>query len=565
MTTRLFLAMLAALALGLGPGAGVATAAGGESVPSFDAQVDVDAHGDLRVIETIEYDFGTTQQHGLRRELATRVAGPGGTRLYRVSDVQAWGPAAGVPAPVVLEPRGDSTVVQVGYPQQTVTGRQTYVLRYVLRGAWTRLEGATAQDEVSWDVTGTKWAVPIDRVTVWVRAARVASGVRCLRGHAAAPCTATSGSVAGISAGGLVPGESLAVTMSYPVGTVADLPASPTPPRAASPRTGSSPAGPRLTEQLLAIGQVLVVVAGLVVLGLVARAWTPDRRSIRRAVSTSATGVAPAPADPPGTTPLDLRPGQLAVLHAGRAEVDAVVATLLDLAAQGFLTVEEQPGGSHRGAPRGWTLVRARSGPHDSRLSYEDTLLHAVFRNGDRVAVDDLNATLAPDLGRVQDQLLDDGAARGWFRPEAVRARNLWHRLDRARWTLSLAAGVLVIVPVLRPTPADALPVVGCLVAATGCYVLGRIVDHLARRPLPRSAAGDAVLADTSGFRNALAAARDERWGRTPRTDDLLSRSLPYAVALGLAEPWSDVVARPRRSGFTWVVTDPAAEPGARG
>lgn len=268
---------------------------------------------------------------------------------------------------------------------------------------------------------------------------------------------------------------------------------------------------------------------------------------------------APSPPRVPGA-PLDLRPGRLAVLHAGRAETDAVVATLLDLAARGLLTVEEQP-------DTGWALVRARPRPtpREPRPAYEHTLLRAVFRNGERVAVEDLRAVLGSDLGRVQDQLLDDGAARGWFRQEAVAARRWWRRVDRIGWLLSLAAGVFAVVPVLRPTPADALSVLGFLLAAVGTVVLRRVGGRLARRRLPRSAAGDAALTDTNAFRSGLAAARDERWGRTPRAGDVYSPSLPYAVALGMAQPWSDLFAGLRRSGFTWVVAAPAPDPGARG
>jgi len=135
---------LAAIAVGWGPGAAAAWADSGESIRSFDARIDVDPRGDMIVTETIEYDFGPDGRHGVQRELLTRFAQPGGyeDRIYPVTDATASSPS-GAPSALAVSETSSSTVLRVGDPQQTVRGRQTYVLRYTVGGAFNRLTTST--------------------------------------------------------------------------------------------------------------------------------------------------------------------------------------------------------------------------------------------------------------------------------------------------------------------------------------------------------------------------------------------------------------------------------------
>src|SRR5919107_1189470 len=189
---RAVVVVLTALAAVVGAVPGGAAAADGESIPSFDSRIDVDTRGDLHVTETIEYDFAGDQRHGLQRELSTRFAQPGGgrDRTYPVSGVVATSPS-GAPAQVAVSQDGALTVIRVGDPQQTVSGRQTYELRYTVAGAFNRITTPTPlrdgtaslppHDELYWNVTGSGWKVPIGRVTVAVTAPQ---------GAAAAPAQA---------------------------------------------------------------------------------------------------------------------------------------------------------------------------------------------------------------------------------------------------------------------------------------------------------------------------------------------------------------------------------------
>ena len=87
-------AVLAALGLTLGffP---VAQAAGGEHVVSFTADYELASDGSMGVTETIDWQFGPGEHHGIKRNITVRQGvsdPPGNFRTYEMSDVTASSP-----------------------------------------------------------------------------------------------------------------------------------------------------------------------------------------------------------------------------------------------------------------------------------------------------------------------------------------------------------------------------------------------------------------------------------------------------------------------------------------
>jgi uncharacterized membrane protein YgcG len=558
---------LAAIAVGWGPGAAAAWADSGESIRSFDARIDVDPRGDMIVTETIEYDFGPDGRHGVQRELLTRFAQPGGyeDRIYPVTDATASSPS-GAPSALAVSETSSSTVLRVGDPQQTVRGRQTYVLRYTVGGAFNRLttstplrddEGGGAlppHDELYWNVTGAEWDVPIGRVTVAVAAPQPASAARCYRGlpGSTEPCSGAAGTTSTFSTGDLPPGQGLTVALAYPTGMVSAP--GPVLVYAAQPPT---PAEPSIAGKILGLVLVLVVVGGLVVLFRVMRGWVaaaeppaPVARPVGKAQrlrSAAPMRLEPlTPADGP-LPPRDLRPGQLATLLEGRASTIAVTASLVDLAVRGFLRIEELPGAAGRAT--NWRLVRAQPPPTERLLPYEDSLLQAVFARRTTVTVGELRNTFARHLAQVQDELLHDAVGRGWFADGALAIQARWRSAGTVGWIVAVA---IVPVSVLGSFFAGSVLPFGSLfvlvLVVIGVGAIGQLVAAIGRRRLARSAAGDAVLAGTEGFRAELAA-RTVSGLRTERASEVFSRSLPYAMVLGLSGHWSRLFEGGARSG----------------
>ena len=156
-----------ALALLLGvPGSADAQTAG-ERIEAFGFDAVIEDDGSLRVTETIAYDFGSEQRHGIFREIPTRLTyDETHDRVYRLRDVEVSSETA--PDDVSQEDGpGGTTRLRIGDPDRTITGRHLYRITYTLAGALNAFEDHV---ELYWNAIGTDWAVPIEDITVSVTA-----------------------------------------------------------------------------------------------------------------------------------------------------------------------------------------------------------------------------------------------------------------------------------------------------------------------------------------------------------------------------------------------------------
>jgi hypothetical protein len=204
----------------------------GWTIDSFDADLEVGADGSVGVVERIAVDFGGLERHGIFRVIPVRYAiGEGDTqvelpagrdagdfrRVLEISDVQVESAA---PADVETSREGDDLVLRIGDPDITVSGPQTYTLRYTVRGALNAYQDA---GELVWNVTGHDWPVPITAASATVRAPTVSSA-DCARGPAGAttPCEQADAQAgqARFATGPLAPGEGLTVAVGFPPGAV---------------------------------------------------------------------------------------------------------------------------------------------------------------------------------------------------------------------------------------------------------------------------------------------------------------------------------------------------------
>ena len=516
------------VALGVWPGAEQARADPGEAVTAFDADVVVDARGNLQVTETIGYRFAGTAHHGLVRKL----------RAAAVTAVRAESPT-GAPAQTTATAGSGYTTIRVGDPAQTVGGTQTYVLHYALGGV---LSG----NALRWDFVGDGWDVPVQRASVRITAPRPAAERHC----AASGCTDTSnGSTAAFAAGPLAPGNGLVVTLDYPAGT---LP------------TGAQTPG--LVGQVLGWLQLALVLGVLGGLGWwVSRLLRTTRSDADRPPHAHLMAVAAAPARAGRPTasaaqpaapleqtdlpvpPPDLRPGLLGVLHAEGAGTDAVTATLLDLAVRGHLRVEEQPG---RRGPANWTLVRACA--PDALLPHEAALLAAIPRP---VTVTALCRHHTRALKALQEALVAVAVERGWATKNTVVSGG--RAASTALFAAGFAGGVLSFLT--HPFP--------YFFYCVGAGMVGALAraGFSAARPVRRSAAGDAVLAELAPYLAELGGLGLERVP-PERAAEVFSRSLPHAVALGTGERWTRrfaaLFAGAPRTGASWYVAAVPREAG---
>ena len=498
---RLVRAASAAAAAGLLLLAGAVPAAAGEEpgddevIRSYDVDLVLSADGDLAVTETITYDFGEQERHGIERRIPDRGRWDSRhDRLTPLSGLEVESPS-GAPVDVELS-EDDGTTARIGDPDVEVTGEQTYVLRYRLEGA----AGAPGEpDRVRVDAVGTGWQVPVEAATARLSGPVEVTGGTCSTGADGGCSAQVAGGAVTASARDLEAGEGLAVEASFPPGALA----------ATTPRLvevfSAAHAFSATPATLGTTGAALVALLGAVLVRL--------RRGRARA-----GGPAPVEVSPPDGA----RPAQLGTLLDGRADRHELTATLLDLAVRGHLVIEEVeavPGPDPEPA-QDWRL-RPSPGSRDRTplRPYEDAVLDLVRAEDDGLLVSDLRASsgLGPVLAAVHRDVVD----LGWFTADPAAVRHRWYLLG----ALALLGGAALTV-VLALTTAWAL--VGLPLVLVGLVVLCTAHAMPVRTP-----SGAAELVRTRAFRDHLEQVDPGRLGSAE-----LDALLPHAVALGLSGRW---------------------------
>lgn len=136
----------------------------GEHIEHFDSKVVVHSDSTITVTETILYDFGDQEKHGIYRDIPmVKVAGaiaPAIMSAVLVTD------EAGRPYTInSLDYSGGSMSVKIGDADRTISGLHTYVISYNVRRAIGYFD---SYDELYWNVTGNGWTVPIRQVTATI-------------------------------------------------------------------------------------------------------------------------------------------------------------------------------------------------------------------------------------------------------------------------------------------------------------------------------------------------------------------------------------------------------------
>lgn len=225
------------LGMGAAPVAGAQSTPGpGETINSYDVDMQVDTHGVMAVTERIEYAFPVGEQrHGIQRFIPMKARYD--SRYDRRFPIDGESVAAepvpgsgrGDPAAAArLKVSTDTTghrVIRIGDPNLTVSGTWRYTIRYRVHDV---VEPVTVQgvpmDEVVWNAIGSQWQVPIRSVTMHFTAPAAPLSARCFAGYygSAQPCdqTTTSGTTILGGVESLSPGDAATLAVDLPPGTV---------------------------------------------------------------------------------------------------------------------------------------------------------------------------------------------------------------------------------------------------------------------------------------------------------------------------------------------------------
>ena len=132
-----------------------------EAILNFHANIVVNTDNSINVEETILYETGAQDRHGIYRDIYPYSATGKKMNIRDISVVDEDNNPHMFEASTV----GKNIRIKIGDPDQTFTGEKSYIVKYNATRAVSQLEDL---DEIYWNVTGSEWLMPIHNVSAVV-------------------------------------------------------------------------------------------------------------------------------------------------------------------------------------------------------------------------------------------------------------------------------------------------------------------------------------------------------------------------------------------------------------
>ena len=470
-----------------------------ERILSFDSEIRVTTDGMIEVTETIRVRAERNRiQRGIYRDFPTEYEDRYGNE-HKI----AFQPLAvlrnGRPEAFHTQDVRRGVRTYFGRADRLIDpGEHTYVFRY---RASRMLGFFENHDELYWNVTGFDWAFPIDKASATVQLEFDAplSGIteeaytgpfgaqgRDYRSRVESPRRIVFESTRPLS-----PVNGLTIVVGWPKGFVEQP-------------TQADRIGWLLKDN----ANLLVVVIGwLLMLAYYVPVWRKYGRDPEE-------GVIVTRYEPPeGFSPASLR-----YIRQMYYDDKVMTSAVVNLAVKGYLEIESR-GGSH------WLIMKSPDEPKPALAPGEKELYVGLFKTQNKIELDDKN-----------HQVL--GKARSAHRQSLVK--DFKQHYFRTNVLFNVPALVIVIVALIVAINVGRGLTIGVMAISALSFVTLGIFAYLMKQPTPR---GRKLLDEMLGFKEFLEIAeKDELNLRNPpeKTPQLFEALLPFALALGVDQQWSE-------------------------
>ena len=472
-----------------------------EQITMFDVRIAVETDGDIVVTETIDVIAeGGQIQRGIFRDLPRLYEFDGAILAYDydVLDVQR----DGAEEPYEISTDDNAYRIRIGDPDVFIEhGPHRYVIRYEVANQVRYFDG---YDEIYWNATGNYWAFPIQRARAIVE---LPSGARIsgTRGYTGAPGQAGADYAyrqqdnlhSFVTTRSLTAGEGLTVAVGFDKGLI-------------DPPSASDNFG-RWWQRY---GALVILALGLA--GLLAFLMGSFNKVGRDPVKGP---VFPRYEPPAGYSPAAAHHIFYRSLNGHRA----LIATLMNLAVRGRLNIDAS-------GKNITVLTRRTEGAGRDSLAQEDvTLENAIFSTG-------RTKTLGGNT--------DSSFTAAYTAFSATLGRR--YGSDYFRWNIAYTLAAIAVTIVVIGIAATQIVqwTLWHTLAVVVLALLNALFLYLMPAPTQK---GQAVRTEIEGFRLYMDKAEKLQLNAVdvgleqppPMTTERYERFLPYAVALGVEEPWT--------------------------
>jgi uncharacterized membrane protein len=229
---------------------------------------------------------------------------------------------------------------------------------------------------------------------------------------------------------------------------------------------------------------------------------------------------------PPSADP----PGVVGTLVDEKADMEDIVATLVDLARRGYLIFEEaQTKGIFGTINREFTFRRTDK-PQEELQPYERAIIDGVLGGRESRRLDDLREKFYKKVPGIQKQLYETLVERGYFPASPSSVRTRYSLLGG----LILVGGILLSVAfacLLSSWASGAAFCPGAAIALLGVLmlVLAQFMPH-------KTQEGKELALKWKAFKRYLEDL--ERYADLQEATELFEKYLPYAIAFGMESTW---------------------------
>lgn len=132
-----------------------------ERIISLESDVTVNANNEALIKETIVYDFGLNERHGIYRQVPIRNKAENMPSKYFIYDLKWLSATQDGQAVNYKEERlsNDTKSIRIGHPDKVINGEHSYEITYRLSPVMSKDE---AGDYLNLNITGNNWEVPIN-------------------------------------------------------------------------------------------------------------------------------------------------------------------------------------------------------------------------------------------------------------------------------------------------------------------------------------------------------------------------------------------------------------------
>ncbi len=127
-----------------------------EEISNFFIDIQVNEDSSIIVEETIMYDFGDLQRHGVYREMSYKYKARGGNYKLDIKVLSVTG--GGKNLKYTTSRRNGYFKIKIGDADKYVSDQQKYIIKYSVKGAINYFDD---YDELYWNATGNEWDISI--------------------------------------------------------------------------------------------------------------------------------------------------------------------------------------------------------------------------------------------------------------------------------------------------------------------------------------------------------------------------------------------------------------------